>query len=48
VAYENGDETSHIGALDFVVADVQLGFSAAGIGNSFYNEHQSNYAINSI
>jgi hypothetical protein len=36
------------GALDFVVADVQSGFSAAGIANSLYNEHQSNYTINSI
>jgi len=36
------------GALDFVVADVQMGFSAAGIANSFYIEHQSNYTINSI
>jgi hypothetical protein len=37
-----------IGAPAFVVADVQLGFSAAGIVNSFYNKHQTNYTINSI
>jgi len=37
-----------IGALDFVVADAQFGFSATGIENSFYNEYQSNYTINSI
>jgi hypothetical protein len=37
-----------IGTLDFVVADVQLGFSAEGIANSFYNKHQSNYTISSI
>jgi hypothetical protein len=33
------------GALDFAVADTQLGFSAARIANSFYNEHQSNCTI---